>query len=63
VETTNVPDPRETAQIYLNHWKAEEYSAMYGMLTKISQDAISEEAFTKRYQSVANEAALSSWDY
>ena len=63
VETTNVPDPRQTAQAYLNHWKAEEYPAMYAMLTKVSQDAISEEAFTARYKGVANEAALSSWDY
>ncbi|HSB66472.1 MAG TPA: NTF2-like N-terminal transpeptidase domain-containing protein, partial [Anaerolineales bacterium] len=63
VETTNVPDPREIAQIYLDHWKAEEYSAMYALLTKVSQDAINEAAFTSRYKNVANEAALSSWDY
>jgi hypothetical protein len=63
VETTNVPDPSETARVYLDHWKAEEYSAMYGMLTHLSQDAISEDDFTARYKGVANEAALSSWDY
>jgi len=63
VETTSVPDPREIAKIYLEHWKAEEYSAMYALLTKVSQDAISEEDFTARYKGIANEAALSSWDY
>src|SRR5512136_2898463 len=63
VSTTNVPDPREVAQSYLDHWKVEEYSAMYALLTKVSQDAISEDAFTTRYKGVANEAALSSWDY
>ncbi len=63
VETTNVPDPRDAAQLYLDDWKAEEYPAMYGMLTKISQDAVNEETFTARYKAVANEAALSSWDY
>jgi penicillin-binding protein 2 len=63
VETTNVPDPREVARVYLDHWKAEEYSAMYAQLTKVSQDAISEDDFTTRYKSVANEAALSSWEY
>jgi penicillin-binding protein 2 len=63
VETTSVPDPRVVAQAYLDHWKAEEYPAMYAMLTQVSQDAISEADFTARYQSVANEAALSSWDY
>ncbi len=36
---------------------------MYAMLTSVSQEAISEEDFTKRYTNVANEAALSSWDY
>lgn len=36
---------------------------MYGLLTKVSQDAISEADFIARYKGVANEAALSSWDY
>ncbi len=63
VETTSVPDPELLARIYLDHWKAEEYSAMYALLTKVSQDAISEADFTARYKGVANEAALTSWDY
>ncbi len=36
---------------------------MYAMLTSVSKDAISEADFVSRYQGVANEAALSSWDY
>ncbi len=36
---------------------------MYALLTRVSQDAISEADFNTRYQGVANEAALSSWDY
>jgi cell division protein FtsI/penicillin-binding protein 2 len=63
VETTEVPDPRLVAQQYLDYWKAEEYPAMYAMLTKVSQDAISENDFAARYRNVANEAALGSWDY
>ncbi len=63
VETTSVPDPELLAKIYLDHWKAEEYPAMYALLTRVSQDAISEAGFTARYKGVANEAALSSWDY
>jgi penicillin-binding protein 2 len=63
VQTTTVPDPEAAAKSYLDHWKAEEYPAMYAMLTKVSQDAISEADFTTRYNGVANEAALSSWDY
>lgn len=63
VDTTSVPDPRQVAQTYLDHWKAEEYPAMYAMLTTVSQDAINEADFTTRYRNVANEAALSGWDY
>ncbi len=63
VETTSVPDPESTAKTFLDHWKAEEYTAMYAMLTSVSRDAISEADFISRYQGVANEAALSSWDY
>ena len=63
VETTGVPDPEAIAKTYLDHWKAEEYPQMYALLTKVSQDAISEADFTARYQNVANEAALSGWDY
>lgn len=62
VETTAVPDPERIAKTYLTHWKAEEYPEMYALLTKVSQDAISEADFTARYQNVTNEAALSSWD-
>ena len=63
VVSTSVPDPEGIAKTYLDHWKAEEYPQMYALLTKVSQDAISEADFTARYQSVANEAALSGWDY
>jgi len=63
VETTSVPDPEILARTYLDYWKAEEYPAMYALLTRVSQDAISEDDFTARYKGVANEAALSSWDY
>jgi penicillin-binding protein 2 len=62
VETTGVPDPELIAKTYLDHWKAEEYPQMYGLLTKVSQDAISEADFTTRYKNVVNEAALGSWD-
>jgi cell division protein FtsI/penicillin-binding protein 2 len=63
MEVTSVPDPEQMARVYLDHWKAEEYPAMYALLTGVSQDALSEEDFTKRYTKVANEAALGSWNY
>ena len=63
VETTTVPDPELIAKTYLDHWKAEEYQPMYAMLTEVSQDAISKADFSTRYKNVANEAALSGWEY
>ena len=63
VQTTRAPDVQGTAQAYLDAWKQEEYAAMYGLLTPISQDAITQEEFEKYYRDVEAEAALSSWDY
>lgn len=63
IQTTSVPDSKLAARLYLDAWKAENYAAMYAMLTQVSQDAISQEDFTKRYQNVAAEAALDGWDY
>ena len=63
VQTTSVPDPTATARAYLDAWKAEDYAAMYTLLTPISKDAITQDDFTKFYRDVAAEAALSGWDY
>jgi len=43
VNITKVPDAATTARAFLDAWKAGNYSGMYQYLTKISQDAISEE--------------------
>jgi len=50
-------------QKYLDAWKREDYGTMYPLLTTLSQDAIHAEEFSKHYQSIAVEAALSSVDY
>ena len=63
IETTSVPDAQSAAIAYLEAWKAEDYPAMYALLTGISRDAITQEDFTNRYQEVANEAALDGWEY
>ena len=57
--TTQAPSVENTAQAYLDAWMAEDYKTMYGMLTKVSQDAISEEEFTNLYRGIAAEVALS----
>lgn len=64
VEATTIqaPDPNLAAQAYLSAWTAEDYPAMYALLSAISREAISEADFTARYREVAAAAALSSWD-
>ncbi|MGE5224159.1 MAG: penicillin-binding transpeptidase domain-containing protein [Omnitrophica WOR_2 bacterium] len=59
VMKTSAPDENAAARAYLDAWKAENYPAMYALLTSVSRDAIKEEDFTKKYHSVAAEAALS----
>ncbi len=62
VHVTAAPDVSAAVQAYLDYWKAEDYPAMYAMLTQLSRDAITEEDFTARYRQVAVEAALSGVD-
>ena len=59
----SVADARTTAQAYLDKWRAEDYPAMYGMLTSLSRDATNLEEFSQVYQSVMEEAALSEPEY
>lgn len=72
VSTGSVPqlqptaDPAEVkavAQLYLDAWKADDYSAMYPLLTSISRDAISAQEFSDHYAGIAVEAALDGLDY
>ena len=58
-----VPDPGETAAAYLDAWVNFDYTAMYNMLTTLSQDAIRIEDFDKRYRDVTSEAVLSNIEY
>jgi len=59
INTTQAPDVKEAVRTYLDAWENEDYTLMYGMLTSISQDAISAERFEEIYQEVAGEVALS----
>jgi len=63
VNVTSMPDAREAAERFLTAWKAEDYAAMYAMLTRLSQDAMTEEAFTQRYKDVATTMSLNGLDY
>lgn len=61
-EVTPAPDPGPVAVAYLAAWKKEDYAAMYNLLTRLSRDAITQDAFTKRYRDALAEAATSSVD-
>jgi len=63
VHTTPAPQVEATAQAFLEAWKAENYASMYGMLAKVSQDAITAEDFTKRYQDTALNLTLRELQY
>ena len=47
---TSTPDAQSAAIAFLDAWKAEDYPAMYALLTTISRDAISEDNFLERYR-------------
>jgi len=59
VQTTLRPEADGTAQAFLEGWKTGDYAGMYALLSAESKKAITEEQFAKRYDDVANEAALS----
>ncbi|HPH96436.1 MAG TPA: penicillin-binding transpeptidase domain-containing protein [Anaerolineaceae bacterium] len=60
VNVTRVPDPQTAATDFLTAWKNEDYAAMYGMLTRLSQDAITAEDFEKNYRDTAIKMTLQS---
>src|SRR4030067_2263032 len=63
VGTTPVPDAGAVASAFLDAWKADDYEAMYALITPLSQDAMSQESFVKHYRGIATEMALSGIDY
>ena len=63
VMTTSVPDVSSTAKSFLDKWVSGDYTGMYAMLAKTSQDAISEKDFTTAYTDAANNMTVTSLDY
>lgn len=58
ISTDSTPDVEQAVSAYLNAWDAGDYAGMYGMLTTLSQGAISLEDFEARYRNVDVEANL-----
>ncbi|MEN6410675.1 MAG: penicillin-binding transpeptidase domain-containing protein [Anaerolineaceae bacterium] len=60
---TRPPDPETAAGTFLDAWKSEDFTTMYGLLAQISKDAISSDDFKTRYQDAANNMTLKNLDY
>jgi penicillin-binding protein 2 len=63
VLTDSAPDPEEAAREYLDAWKVRDYDSMYNMLSPLTQDGITQEAFVERYDDIWRGAALTGLDY
>lgn len=57
--TFQAPDAKAAASEFLKAWQDEDYAKMYGMLTAVSQDALTAEEFEAKFREVAATAALS----
>lgn len=60
---TPVPDARAAITQYLQAYQANEFTAMYEMLSQSSREAISLEDFTKRHNDALNTMSASSLEY
>jgi len=60
---TPAPDARAAVSAYLDALKTSDYASMYAMLTKVSQDAITQEDFAKRYNDALNMMSAGSIEY
>lgn len=63
VRTLQAPDPEDTARAFLDDWQDGDYGAMYAFLTPLTQDGLTQEEFTTRYQEVAQQAAITGIRY
>jgi penicillin-binding protein 2 len=63
VSVVAAPNPEEAARRYLQAWQAQDYAAMYAMLSPLTRDAISEQAFTDRYEEMRQGIGLTGLDY
>ncbi|HWU39681.1 MAG TPA: NTF2-like N-terminal transpeptidase domain-containing protein, partial [Candidatus Acidoferrum sp.] len=63
VQVTSAPDARTAVTAFMDAWKAENYTAMYDMLTRVSKDAVTQADFTARYQDTAKNLTLKNLEY
>lgn len=63
VAITRPPSAEDAARAFLAAWQAEDYPAMYEMLTSVSRDALAIEKFSQRYRDAANRMTLQKLDF
>src|ERR1041385_4787121 len=63
VEVSPAPDAGAALTAYLEAFKADKYNDMYAMLSKVSQDALSLDDFSKRNRDALNEMSAGPFDY
>ena len=63
VSTETPPDIETAAVEYLELWKAENYPAMYELLSRLTKDAITPEEFEESHRDTAKKLTMKSMDY
>ncbi|MBG0786301.1 MAG: hypothetical protein H0S79_14485, partial [Anaerolineaceae bacterium] len=59
-EIGQVTAAQAVAAAFLAGWEVEDYAGMYGLLSALSQDALSQDGFTAEYAEIANTLTLQS---
>lgn len=63
VTINSAPDAGAALGAYLEAYKADDYNAMYAMLSKVTTDALPLDQFAKRNRDALNEMSAGSFDY
>lgn len=63
VTVSSAPSADDAMAAYLEALKADDYNAMYSMLSKVSQDAITLEDFARKNRDTLNTMSAGSFDY
>ncbi len=63
VTIDSTPDVGAALSAYLDAYKADDYNAMYAMLSKVTTDALPLDQFAKRNKDALNEMSAGSFDY
>ena len=63
INITPAPDPSLVLTHYLEAYKTDDYTTMYSLLSKVTQDTISLDDFTQHNSDALNEMSANTFDY